>query len=264
MACCSQPTGEESDPITYLHHLMGYQSAELFVGEKFHLRQAQTPLSTSLNPAGGSFAADSALQQNTHRLVGHDADAVGEVASHHARQPLCLGNVLQALPHAVVGLRIRRGRGQQLPTSSCSGRLTQFNLHAAVGCQQLPAGSTNVKKPPITTQLRVWHACCRAQSRLPWCCPGSASGSSAAPGAPPLCETCSAMQTMQMTTYWTGLFQMRRRCKNCCVLGQPVHTMTHAADCHATPQQNAARHQAQRAADLASRWSCAASCCLPL
>jgi hypothetical protein len=51
------------------------------------------------------------LSTATHRLVGHNADAVGEVASHHARQPLCFGDVLQPLPHAIVCLRVRVGRG---------------------------------------------------------------------------------------------------------------------------------------------------------
>ena len=44
--------------------------------------------------------------QITHRLVGHDADAVGEVASHHATNPLCLRHVSEPLPHTAVDLHV--------------------------------------------------------------------------------------------------------------------------------------------------------------
>ena len=103
---------------------------------------------TGLNLERSTLQHINALQQDTHRLVGHDADAVGEVASHHARYSLCLEDVLQTLPHAAVGLRIRRVRGQR--SAAISRQLLRALRPIRLACcwcghQQLAANSDDVK-----------------------------------------------------------------------------------------------------------------------
>lgn len=134
-------------------------------------------------------AMTGSLRNSTRRLVGHDADAVGQVASHHARQPLCLRDVAQPLPHAAVHLRISGSGGEQAPAAG-RGRLP---LTQCVPC------AASLHRDSVALQSDAQSAVHKETlGHLPSDCPGFASGSSAAPAAPLLCETCAAAAAILM------------------------------------------------------------------